>query len=337
MRRDKRYPILSAVLALVLWPGLAGGAAADQLEDCRRARLAEIKFAACAAVLQSSAATRDEKASAYRYRAQARSDAGAFSEAISDFSAALSLIPDSVPALAGRGRARMMSGDLDGAVSDYSEGLRLSPRSGAILMERGHAHMSRGDTIAAVADFSDAIKIDPKNASAFNSRGLAHRKSGNIDKARADYTAAIAINPVYALAYANRGYLEEARGRKKEAISDLRTALLLDPSMVAVKDALKRLGSSSPLTEESERRIKLGKELVEVNCSRCHAVGPEGSSSHAKAPPLRELHKRHPLLALREPLTRGIAAPHDEMPRFRATDAEIDAILAYVNHLNGRR
>jgi len=39
--------------------------------------------------------------------------------------------------------------------------------------------------------------------------------------------------------------------------------------------------------------------------------------------------------ALREPLTRGIAAPHDEMPKFRLPDADVDKIVAYINSLEG--
>ena len=59
-----------------------------------------------------------------------------------------------------------------------------------------------------------------------------------------------------------------------------------------------------------------GKALVETNCSPCHAVGATGTSPDQKAPRFRDLHARHPSLALREPLSRGIATPHDEMPKF---------------------
>jgi tetratricopeptide (TPR) repeat protein len=316
----------------------AGAASAEPLDDCRRVRTAEVKFAACAAVIADGSATPETRATAYRYRAEARSEAGAFAAAIADFTAGLALQPNSVALLAGRARARLMAGDRDGAVADYSEALRRAPRNTAVLLERGHAHLARGDAGAAIADFDDAAKGDPKNASIFNSRGIAHRRRGDLDKAEADFTRAIALNPIYALAYANRGYLREARGRKKEAVADLETALLLDPSMTSVADGVKRLGGGRPtLAKESERRIAEGRRLVENNCSRCHAVGPEGSSAHDKAPAFRDLQKRHPLLELREPLTRGIAAPHDEMPRFRPSDADIDAIVAYVNLLNGKR
>ena len=65
----------------------------------------------------------------------------------------------------------------------------------------------------------------------------------------------------------------------------------------------------------------------------CHAVGLSGESPNRKAPPFRSLHARHPSLALREPLSRGIAAPNDEMPRFTLSGPEIGSIVAYINSL----
>jgi mono/diheme cytochrome c family protein len=76
-----------------------------------------------------------------------------------------------------------------------------------------------------------------------------------------------------------------------------------------------------------------GKLLAERNCAWCHAVGQTGDSPNARAPRWRDLHKRHPIQALREPLTRGILRPHDEMPKFELTDPEIDTIVAYINSL----
>lgn len=331
----KHLGALSLVACLV--GASIDAAVAGPAEDCRTLRLYDLKLAACETVISAPSATPDDKATAYRYRADARTEAGALNDAIADYSAALRLKPDSIAALAGRGRARLAVGDRDGAVADLSEALRRTPRSSSLLLDRGHAHLARGDAQSALADFQDAVRLDPKSATALNSRGLAWRKLGDLDRAQADYTAAIMLNPVYALAYANRGYLHEARGRKKEAFADLQTALLLDPSMASVKEALQRVGSPATLTKESDRRIALGQKIVEDKCSRCHAVGREGTSPHAKAPAFRSLGQRHPLQELRQPLTRGIAAPHDEMPRFRTSTGEIDAIVAYINALNGTK
>ncbi len=305
-------------------------ASADPLDDCRRAR-GEARVAACSEVIKG-AFDADQKAVAYRIRGDARASAGALVDAGADYSEALKLKPDTAAALAGRSRVRVMSGDLDAALADINAAIKLAP-TGQHFIERGHIQLNRGDADAAIDDLTEAIRLNPNSESAFNNRGLAWRKKGDNQRAHSDYTAALTLNPIYALAYANRGYLEEGRGRKTEAIADLRSALLLDPSISGAKEALRRLGAADTLTDESERRIAQGKILVETNCSRCHAVGASGTSSHPKAPEFRALHQRHPLTALREPLRRGIAAPHDEMPKFQLSNSDVDAVVAYINTL----
>ena len=64
---------------------------------------------------------------------------------------------------------------------------------------------------------------------------------------------------------------------------------------------------------------------------------PRVQVPNKKAPEFRTLHARHPNLAMREPLSRGIAAPHDEMPKFTLAGPEIDAIVAYINNLSPAR
>ncbi len=76
-----------------------------------------------------------------------------------------------------------------------------------------------------------------------------------------------------------------------------------------------------------------GREIISEKCSRCHAVGPEGASPHAKAPPFREVVKRYPVENLAESLAEGIVSGHPDMPVFVFEPAEIDAILAYLSSL----
>jgi tetratricopeptide (TPR) repeat protein len=178
-----------------------------------------------------------------------------------------------------------------------------------------------------------AIRLNPKSASAYNNRGLAYRKLGKLDEAIADYTSAITLNPIYALAYNNRAYVLEAKGRKDEAMIDYGRALVLDPSLVEASKAQKRLGGTTGFVGESARLVREGQALVEASCSRCHAIGATGASPNPKAPEFRTLQQRHPVMALREPLSRGIAAQHDEMPKFALKHTDIDAIIAYINDM----
>ena len=322
--------------SFVLLVGL-GSARADSLADCSQARNADLRLRACSEVISGARYSSDDKARAYRNRGNLRADAGAAAQAVEDFNEAIRLNPNEVAGYAGRARARLAVQDLDGAIADYGDALRIGPGTASFHVGRGHAHFVRGDTTAAIADFTEALRFDPNSPSTYNRRGLAYRRSGNLAHALEDYTAAITLNPVYALAYNNRGYVYEAQGRKDDAIIDFQAALLLDPSLIGARDGLVRLGVPPAFLEETQKRVEDGKAIVEHNCSPCHAVGVTGASPNTNAPRFRDLHARHPSLALREPLSRGIAAPHDLMPKFALSGPEIDTIVAYINSLSAAK
>ncbi len=218
-------------------------------------------------------------------------------------------------------------------MADLDVAVRLEPRSTDYLIARGYARLVGGVADDAIADFNAALAIDAKSATALNNRGLAYRKKGDLDRAISDYTAAIDIGPLYALAFINRGYAFEAQGRKADALADFRQALMIDPTLSGAKEGLKRLNASGDLLADSEAIAQKGKALAQQNCSWCHAIGPDGQSPNAKAPEFRNMQRRHPLLALRAPLARSIRAVHEQMPRFKLTDQDVDAIVAYINSL----
>lgn len=316
---------------------LAAPAGAGPFEDCTQNYRPRLRLAGCSEVIRSPSFDAATKSKAYTNIGELRTQAGALKEAIRNFSLALRLDSENSIAYAGRAEAYAASGDVAGAIRDYDKAISISPSDSANFVGRGHAYLVRGNADASIRDLSEALRLQPGSAVAYNNRGLAYRKKGDTTAALADYTAAIALNPAYALAYANRGRLNESIGKTDDAIQDLSEALRLDPSQVSVRNALKKLGALDPAERESNARLREGRTLVEVSCAPCHAVGPSGTSPNAKAPPFHELQKRYAMLSLRTPITRGLAAPHDEMPRFRPTDQELDAIIAYINSLAPRR
>lgn len=323
--------------AVLFWiAAQAAPASADAFEVCRGASSPEQRLAACSAVIESPAHAADQKAHAYRNRGRARAEAGAHDAALADLGEAIRLNGLDSQALSYRAQVHVTRGDLASAIADFGEVIRLRPNAAIGYSGRGHAYLVKGDAKDALADFSAALRLTPGSATAHNNRGLAHKAAGELDKAIADFTAALGINPIYALAYNNRAYAHEAAGRRAEAIADFKSALLADPSLAGAREGLARLGAAAAFAAESERLVEEGRALVETHCNSCHAVARDGDSPNRKAPPFRTLHARHPMQALREPLTRGIAAPHDEMPKFRLPDAQIDRIVAYINSLERR-
>jgi cytochrome c len=89
----------------------------------------------------------------------------------------------------------------------------------------------------------------------------------------------------------------------------------------------------SVFAREDAELEKRGASLLTTNCSRCHAVGRAGASTHPAAPPFRTLSRRYPIEGLAEALAEGLAVGHPDMPEFVFERDEIAAILAYLNSI----
>lgn len=305
---------------------------AQPIDQCMRGRDSNNRLAACNAVLADPKASAETRWKAYRQRGNLRAEAGRHNEAIEDFSQVIKVRPGDARAYAQRGLAHLVTGRKALALQDLTRAVDLAPRADEYLLARGYLHLTENRLKEAIADFDAALERRPDNAVALNNRGLAYRKLGELGKAIADYTASIARNPSYALAYANRGYAFEAKGEKDKAIDDFRAALLIDRTLQGATKALGRLGIADA-QDKAMLFVEEGRVIVRVLCSGCHAVGADDTSPNENAPALRTLVDRYPLLSLREPLSRGIAAPHAEMPRFKIAGPDVDRIVAYLNSL----
>ena len=79
--------------------------------------------------------------------------------------------------------------------------------------------------------------------------------------------------------------------------------------------------------------VAQGRELVQANCSKCHAIGTEPKSPHEKAPSFAAIAERYPSENLAEALAEGIVAGHPDMPVFVMKTEQIEAFLAYLDSL----
>lgn len=93
------------------------------------------------------------------------------------------------------------------------------------------------------------------------------------------------------------------------------------------------LFSAVPLARADDRQVAHGRELVEANCSGCHAVASSDRSPHADAPAFRDLSQRYPIEELAEALAEGVSTGHPDMPEFVASPTQVEAILAYLRSL----
>src|SRR5215469_4191979 len=89
---------------------------------------------------------------------------------------------------------------------------------------------------------------------------------------------------------------------------------------------------SSPVAAQDGWETR-GEGLLSLLCSRCHAVGRSGSSTHPEAPPFRTLGQRYPIDALAEGLAEGLSSGHPDMPEFVFEVDDVNAILAYLKSI----
>jgi len=79
-----------------------------------------------------------------------------------------------------------------------------------------------------------------------------------------------------------------------------------------------------------------GEALVKENCSRCHAIGKEGTSPHPPAPPFRTLSSKYPVEDLAESLAEGIVSGHPDMPIFVFSPHDVEAIIQYMESIQAQ-
>jgi len=91
------------------------------------------------------------------------------------------------------------------------------------------------------------------------------------------------------------------------------------------------LGAAAASDQATDERK--GRTIVQMNCATCHAIGRQGDSPMAKAPPFRDLHKRYPVENLQEALGEGIATGHSKMPEFKFEPKQVDEIIYYLKTL----
>ncbi len=106
-----------------------------------------------------------------------------------------------------RGNAYQLSGQFDQAVSDYSKALEIMPQSADTYKNRGSAHLKNKKYNQAIEDFNKAIAINSGFAESYLDRGNAYLYKGQYNQAISDYSKAIAMDQASAFPYASLAWL----------------------------------------------------------------------------------------------------------------------------------
>ena len=85
--------------------------------------------------------------------------------------------------------------ELDLAITDFSAAVKIEPDSAIHYYNRAIAYSKKNDDAKAIVDYSEAIRLDPGLAPAYNNRAHEFEITGERDKAIADFRTALRLAP----------------------------------------------------------------------------------------------------------------------------------------------
>lgn len=126
-----------------------------------------------------------------------------------------------------KGKFHQEYGQWSDAIKDYTDALALNPNYVPAYIERALVKQIKGDMQDAVLDLDLALALDSMNLRALNARGALHYELGNYKSSLSDLNRALQIHPYYVNALLNRGKVLEKMGKKDAACKDFAQVELL--------------------------------------------------------------------------------------------------------------
>jgi len=159
---------------LCLASALAGPARAETALDCF-GEYKDLWVAGCSALIEQRSLEPEQLSRAYAMRALGFSLRGQYDRAITDYDAAIKIVPDFAVALNNRAWAYFRSGRGSQGLTDVEKSLRLNPMSEHTWDTRAHIRQVMGDSTGAFADYERAVELGGERMVKLYQCGLAEQ------------------------------------------------------------------------------------------------------------------------------------------------------------------
>lgn len=194
---------------------------------------ADLRIAACTALIETQVENPQALAIAYNNRGSARSTKGDYELAIQDYDSSIKLNPSLSNAFNNRGLAHKKKGASDRAIADFTAAIALAPDDAGPLANRGQVYETARDYERALKDFNDAIRIQPALGSLWNERCVIRSITDAVQDALSDCDEAIRLGPASAEKFDSRGFAYLKSGQWALAAADFSSALRLRPNLAS--------------------------------------------------------------------------------------------------------
>lgn len=169
-----------------------------------------------------------------------------YSEALKDFTAAVSAFPEYEQAFLHRAYTHEKLGNSFQAIADYDKVIKLNEKNKEAFYARGHLNSKIGLDDEAIKDFTKVIELDSKNYNAHYERGLIYNIMGLYSEALQDFERCSKLKPGAEIDYIT-GVIESKLGNEEKAITFFTNAIKFDK------------GNKNYYFHRADSKIKLGK------------------------------------------------------------------------------
>jgi len=169
----------------------------------------------------------------YLYRGIIWGDKREYQRALQDFLAASKLNPGDPLVFNNLGNVYAKLGELDRAVESYDRAIGLRSNYAEAFYNRAHTYVLKQEERRAIADYDQAILLLPTYGDAYVNRAVLSFSRRDINGALADLDTAIRLNSRDVAALSNRASVNLAIEKYPEALSDFDRALTIDPGNAA--------------------------------------------------------------------------------------------------------
>lgn len=190
--------------------------------------------------------------------------AGDFTAAVTQFTRALDLAPDSLSLRQKLGTALSLTGDVPGALKEFQEVLRRSPDFAPAHYSLGVLLLGDGQVDLAIERFAAAVRSDPTYLQARLQLANTLRRRQRFDASAREYTDVIKMDPRVAEARFGQAIALARLQRYQDARDRLLEATRLFPDRLAFMSALARLYATAPdaRSRDGGKARALAEELV---------------------------------------------------------------------------
>jgi tetratricopeptide (TPR) repeat protein len=164
----------------------------------------------------------------YRTRALKNSEAGRYSEAVSDATRAIEINPGNFENWNTRGEIYFEMGQLEKSASDFRRVLQLSPGTSHAYRGLYRCFRAKGEYDKALLCVNKLVEIEPENYASYMDRGVMRGAALDLTGSLADFDTAIRLNAGHPDAWVGRATIHYYLKNYQKSIDDMTVYISLE-------------------------------------------------------------------------------------------------------------